>query len=126
MAILLENPLFHLVNYLLAAIGYTLLGRFLLSLFVPANWDNYIWRFFVRITDPVLRLVRRITPGSVGDGLLPLVAFFWVLFARCFLRHLEALGVTLTYPGIDTILIYFYFLARCMVDIVLVDIGLLS
>ncbi len=126
MAWLAENWLFHLVNYLLAAVGYTMLGRFLLSLFVPADWDNYIWRFFRRITDPALIVVRRITPRSVGDGLLPLVAFFWILFLRCLIRHTAALGVVLAHPGIDTLLVYLYFLARCMVDIVLVDIGLLS
>ncbi len=115
-----------LVNYLLAALGYTLLGRFLLSLFAPAGWDNYIWRFFVRVTDPALALVRRISPKSVPDGLLPVVAFFWILLLRCVLHHGAALGVLVTHPSPATLAIYLYLVARCMIDIVLVDIGLVS
>ena len=44
------------VDYLFAALIYTMLGRFVLGLFVPPEWDNYIWRFFRRVTDPVLAL----------------------------------------------------------------------
>ncbi|GBD40804.1 hypothetical protein HRbin39_00174 [bacterium HR39] len=114
------------VNYVLAAVGYTLLGRLLLSIFVPPDWHNYIWRFFVRVTDPALAAVRPITPKSVPDGLLPLVAFFWILLLRCVLHHSAALGVVVQHPSPATIAIYLYLLARCMIDIVLVDIGLLS
>ena len=73
---------FHLPNYLVAALIYTLLGRFLMGLFAPADWDNYIWRFFVRVSDPVLRVFRPITPGFVPTLLLPLVAVFWLYVAR--------------------------------------------
>ncbi|TIV11798.1 MAG: YggT family protein, partial [Mesorhizobium sp.] len=37
---------FHIPNFILAAVMYTLMGRLLLGLFVPESWDNYIWRFF--------------------------------------------------------------------------------
>lgn len=73
---------FHVPNYLLAALMWTMLGRFLLGLFVPLEWDNYIWRFFRRLTDPVLDLVRWITPSFMVDSLLPLVAVFWIIVLR--------------------------------------------
>ena len=73
---------FHIPNYLLAALVYTLLGRFVLGLFVPQDWSNYIWRFFRRLTDPVLAVVRVITPRLVHDMFLPLVAVFWILVLR--------------------------------------------
>ena len=49
------NPLiqywyFHIPNLVLAAVMYTLLGRLILSFFVPPDWKNYIWRAFVKIT----------------------------------------------------------------------------
>jgi uncharacterized protein YggT (Ycf19 family) len=52
------NPLlaswFYLApNFILAALMYTLVGRALLGLFVPPESPNYIWRFFVRVTDPL-------------------------------------------------------------------------
>lgn len=68
--------------YLLAVLMWTMLGRFVLGLFVPENWDNYIWRFFRRLTDPILALVRPITPGFMVEPLLPLVGVFWLLVAR--------------------------------------------
>jgi uncharacterized protein YggT (Ycf19 family) len=73
---------FHLPNYVVAALIYTLFGRFLLSLFVPAEWNNYIWQFFVRLTDPVIALVRPITPGFVLGIFMPLVAAFWLYVLR--------------------------------------------
>jgi len=36
---------FHLPNFVLAALMYTLLGRALLSLFLDPDSSNYIWRF---------------------------------------------------------------------------------
>ena len=58
-----SNPLitywyFHLPNFLLAALMYTLLGRVMLGLIVDPNSQNYIWRFFCRFTDPVVRVSR--------------------------------------------------------------------
>ena len=73
---------FHLPNYLVAAVIYTMFGRFVLGFFVPPDWDHYIWRFFRRITDPVLRATSWITPRFVPDALLPLVAVFWLYLAR--------------------------------------------
>lgn len=37
---------FHLPNFVLAALMYTLLGRALLGLSGQPDPDNYIWRFF--------------------------------------------------------------------------------
>lgn len=73
---------FHIPNYLVAVVIWTMLGRFVLGLFVPQDWDNYIWRFFRLITDPALALVRPITPGFVPEALLPLVAVFWLFVVR--------------------------------------------
>ncbi len=73
---------FHLPNFVLAAMFWTLLGRFVLSLFVPENWDNYIWRAFVRITEPVVRPVRFLTPHIVPPRMVLLLAAVWVFFLR--------------------------------------------
>ena len=58
---------YHLPNFVLAALMYTLLGR------VAARPDrrcrirpNYIWRFFCRITDPVVALVALVTPKAAA------------------------------------------------------------
>lgn len=76
-----REPWILVVDYLMAALIYTMLGRFLLGLFVPPDWDNYIWRFFRRVTDPVLAVTARLTPFVI-DPLLPLVAVWWLFVLR--------------------------------------------
>jgi len=75
-------PIFGIGNFLLAALMWTMLGRFVLGLFVPADWDFYIWRFFRRVTDPIIELVRLVTPSFMVEALLPLVAVWWLIAAR--------------------------------------------
>ena len=77
-----REPWILAVDYLFSALIWTMAGRFLLGLFVPPDWDNYIWRFFRRVTDPVLAVVQRVTPGFMVDAFLPLVAVWWLFVAR--------------------------------------------
>lgn len=86
---------FHVPNFLLAALLYTLLGRLLLMAFVPADWENYIWRAFCRLTDPVLRVVAAITPSMVPSVVLLPLAAFWLMLTRI------ALYVGLTWSGLQ-------------------------
>jgi uncharacterized protein YggT (Ycf19 family) len=87
---LLQYWYFHLPNFVLAAVMYSLLGRIILSFFAPPDWKNYIWRAFVRITDPVVRLVRFMTPAELPDILVLVFAFFWMMAARLALLALLA------------------------------------
>jgi YggT family protein len=73
---------FHLPNFILAALMYTLLGRVLLGLIVDPNSQNYIWRFFCRFTDPVVRAVAIITPKAAAPVILWLFAFVWLFWIR--------------------------------------------
>ncbi|MCT8970665.1 YggT family protein [Microbaculum marinisediminis] len=78
-----QVPLIALIpNYVLAALMYTLLGRFILSFMFPPDSKNYIFRAFVRLTDPVLALVRPITPAAVPHLVLLVFAAIWILVAR--------------------------------------------
>jgi uncharacterized protein YggT (Ycf19 family) len=73
---------FHIPNFVLAALMYTLMGRMVLGLFVPADWDNYIWRFFQRLTDPLLKLVRAITPAILSHGVVMVFGVLWLMVLR--------------------------------------------
>lgn len=73
---------FHIPNFVLAAVQYTLIGRLALGFFVPDNWDNYIWRFFRLVTDPVLRIVRPITPKLLADKIVLIFCVLWVMLLR--------------------------------------------
>ncbi len=82
-----SNPLiaywyFHLPNFVLAALMYTLLGRALLGVIVEHNSQNYIWRFFCRFTDPVVGAVAVVTPKAAAPVILWLLAFVWLFWIR--------------------------------------------
>lgn len=76
---------YHVPNYVLAVIMYACLGRFLLGLFVPATWDNYIWRGFVWTSDLAVRPVSAITPSAVPAPLVILFTVLWLLAIRILL-----------------------------------------
>ena len=78
---------FHLPNFILAALMYTMLGRFLLGLMVDADSPNYIWRFFCRITDPVLVLVTAVTPKITPPAVIWLFGFVWLFWLRVALHY---------------------------------------
>ena len=73
---------FHLPNYALSVLFYTMFGRFLLGLFLPPNTTNYIYRWFCRLTDWFIRPVALITPHAMPSALLPPIAAFWVVIVR--------------------------------------------
>ena len=79
---------FHLPNFVLAMLMYTLLGRAILGLFVDADSPNYIWRFFFRITDPVVSAVYVATPKAVAPIVRWLLGFVWLFWLRVVLLNL--------------------------------------
>lgn len=76
---------FTLPNYMLAVLTYTLLGRIVLSFLFASRPDAVINRVFAQITDPVLRIVRVITPQVVSNGLVIVLAIIWLLALRMLL-----------------------------------------
>jgi YggT family protein len=79
---------FHLPNFLLAVLMYTLLGRALLGLIVGPDSTNYIWRFFCRLTDPFVGLIAYVTPKATAPVVLWLFGFVWLFWLRVGLLHL--------------------------------------
>ncbi len=69
------------LDYVLGAIMWTLIGRFGMGLFLPEDSRFFFMRFFVRATDPLLRLFAPVTPSFLIWPLVPLyVAWFFYLF----------------------------------------------
>ncbi len=75
-------PLWVLVlDYLTGAIMWTLIGRAAMNLFLPINSEFFFMRVFVKMTDPVLRVFKPITPRFLSEPLVPLfVAWFFFIF----------------------------------------------
>ncbi|MHA1523486.1 MAG: hypothetical protein ACTSY1_03655 [Alphaproteobacteria bacterium] len=69
------------LDYVLGTIMWTLIGRSAMNLFLPIDSDFFFMKVFVRMTNPVLRLFRFITPSFLIDPIVPLyVAWFFYLF----------------------------------------------
>lgn len=69
------------LDYVLGMVMWTLIGRFGMRLFLPENSNFFFLKFFVRATDPLLRLFAPITPGFLVPIMVPLyVAWFFFMF----------------------------------------------
>lgn len=79
---LLQYWYFHLPNFVLAAVMYSVLGRMALSAFVAPDWKNYIWQAFLKVTEPAVKLVRFITPLGVPNILILIFAVLWLMVLR--------------------------------------------
>ena len=73
---------YHVPNFVLAALMYTLLGRAILGLIVGLDSQNYIWRFFCRLTDPVVALVALATPRAAAPVVVWLFGVVWLFWLR--------------------------------------------
>ena len=85
---LLSSWIYLAPNFALAALMYTLLGRALLGLFVPPDSPNYIWRFFCRVTDPVVAVVALVTPKAAVPVVIWLFGVVWLFWLRVGLLYL--------------------------------------
>ncbi len=66
---------------------YTLLGRAVLGLIVAPDSSNYIWRFFCRLTDPVVTVVAHVTPKAVAPVVVWLFGVVWLFWLRVLLLY---------------------------------------
>ena len=68
------------VDYVLGAVMWTLIGRFGMGLFLPEDSHFFFMRFFVRATNPILKLFAPVTPGFLIRPMVPLfVAWFFFM-----------------------------------------------
>jgi hypothetical protein len=73
---------FWVVNYGLAIVLWSCIGRFLLSFFISRQPSNYIWLAFRALTDWAVAASSWLTPRFVHPSLLPLIAAFWIAYLR--------------------------------------------
>jgi hypothetical protein len=79
----IDYPVFWIVNYGLAIVIWSCVGRFLLAFFVPSlQPTNYIWRAFVALTQWAVTAVSYVTPSFVRPYMLPPIAAFWLMHIR--------------------------------------------
>ena len=77
-----------LLDYTLGAAMWTLIGRFGMSIFLPDQSSFFFMRMFVRVTDPMMRLARPITPGFLVERLIPLYVAWFLFMIRFYVMPL--------------------------------------
>lgn len=75
---------FHIPNLAMAALIYTLIGRYLLGLLFARKPDVVILKVFASVTDPIVKVVRVLTPAIVPNGLVIVFAVAWLMALRLF------------------------------------------
>ncbi len=69
------------LDYVLGMVMWTLVGRSAMNLFLPIDSDFFFMKFFVRVTNPIIKAFRWITPRFLVELVVPLyVAWFFFLF----------------------------------------------
>ena len=69
-----------IIDYVLGMVMWTLIGRSAMNLFLPEDSSFFFMRVFVRLTDPILRVFKPITPSFLHSLVVPLfVAWFFFL-----------------------------------------------
>jgi len=95
------TPAIIILDYCLGIIMWTLIGRAAMNLFLPVTSDFFFMKAFVKMTDPLIRLFRPITPGFLIDPVVPLfVAWFFFLirfYAMPYLLGYSVMGM-LSFP----------------------------
>ncbi|MBE0625774.1 MAG: hypothetical protein IH606_13280 [Burkholderiales bacterium] len=70
-----------LVDYALGVVMYTLIARFAMGIFLPEDSSFFFNRFFVKVTNPLLKLFAPITPAFLIQPMRPIyVAWFFFMF----------------------------------------------
>jgi hypothetical protein len=73
------------IDYVLGVIMWTLVGRTAMGVFLREDSDFFFMRFFVRATNPILKLFAPITPSFLLDALVPLYVAWFFFMLRFYL-----------------------------------------
>jgi uncharacterized protein YggT (Ycf19 family) len=74
-----------ILDYVLGMIMWTLIGRSAMRIFLPENSSFFFMRFFVRATDPLLKLFAPITPAFLIQPVVPLYVAWFFFMIRFYL-----------------------------------------
>ena len=73
------------IDYALGMVMWTLIARFGMRLFLPEESNFFFSRFFIRVTNPLLKLFDPITPAFLIAPLVPLYVAWFFFMTRFYL-----------------------------------------
>lgn len=69
-----------ITDYLLGVVMWTLIGRFAMGIFLSEDSSFFFMKFFVRSTNPVIKIFKPVTPSFLIPPLIPIyVAWFFFM-----------------------------------------------
>ena len=74
-----------IIDYGLGVVMWTLIGRTAMNIFQPENSDFFFKKVFVKLTDPLIRLWKPVTPQFLLESLAPLYVAWFFYLARFYL-----------------------------------------
>ena len=77
-----------LFDYVLGAAMWTLIGRFGMSIFVSEQSDFFFMRAFVKVTDPMIKVMAKLTPPFLIERLKPLYVAWFLFMLRFYMMPL--------------------------------------
>jgi YggT family protein len=93
------QALAQLLNYIFDAYIFILLLRFLLQK-LQASWHNPVTKFVITLTNPIVKITRRVIPGYRGYDFSILVVALLVEIAELYVVNWIRLGFTLDFSGV--------------------------
>lgn len=73
------------IDYLLGVVMWTLIGRVALNIFLPEDSNWFFMKAFVKLTNPVIRVFRPVTPSFLLHPLVPLYVAWFFFMIRFYL-----------------------------------------
>ena len=88
------HPFILTIDYILGLIMWTLIGRVAMNIFQRENSEFFFMKAFVKLTNPLIRLFKPITPSFIIGPLIPLyVAWFFYMFRFYLMPYLLGYSV---------------------------------
>ena len=104
-------PLVYFIDYVMGVIMWTLIGRVGMNIFQREDSEFFFMKAFVKLTDPLIKLFKPITPSFIIRPIVPLyVAWFFYMFRFYLMPYLLGYSVMgmLSFPLESDIAIQIY------------------
>ena len=88
------HPFILTIDYILGVIMWTLIGKVAMNIFQRENSEFFFMKVFVKVTNPLIRLFKPITPSFIIEPLVPLyVAWFFYMIRFYLMPYLLGYSV---------------------------------
>ena len=79
------HPMVYIIDYALGMIMWTLIGKVAMNIFQKENSEFFFMKVFVKLTNPLLRIFKVVTPSFIIQPLVPLYVAWFFFMIRFYL-----------------------------------------